>query len=86
MTKLAEYEDKPECPLIWQNGNIFVLMGVASKTLKKHHMQEQAAEMRSRVTSSHSYEEALGVILEYVNPVSVEEYEDEEIYMEMEMS
>ena len=29
---------KPKCPLIGQDGNIFNLMGIASKTLKRNGM------------------------------------------------
>lgn len=77
--------NKPKCPLIGQDGNIFNLMGIASKTLKENDMAEQAKEMCSRVTSSGNYEEALGVIMEYVEPCSEEEMyeESEEIGMEM---
>lgn len=73
--KMQEHQ-KPDCPLIGQNGNIFCLMGVASRTLKEHGMKAEADEMMERVTSSHSYEEALAVIGEYVNPVSIDEYEE----------
>ena len=49
---------KPDCPLIGQNGNIFNLMGIASRTLKEHGMEEQAREMRSRIMESGSYDKA----------------------------
>lgn len=75
-TKEIQERQKPDCPLIGQNGNIFCLMGVASRTLKEHGMKAEAYEMIERVTSSHSYEEALAVIGEYVNPVSIDEYEE----------
>ena len=42
-------------------------------------------QMCRRVTSSGSYEEALSVICEYVEPVSVEDYEESEDF-EMELS
>ena len=57
---------KPKCPLIGQDGNIFNLMGIASKTLKRNGMYDEAKEMCSRITSSGSYYEALNVIGEYV--------------------
>lgn len=71
---LSEQEptkQKPDCPLIGQDGNIFNLMGIASRTLREHGMQDQAAEMRQRITESGSYDEALGIIGEYVNITSV---------------
>ena len=64
---------KPDCPLIGQDGNIFNLMGVASKTLRENGMQEQATEMSQRIKECGSYYEALGVIGEYVNITSVDE-------------
>lgn len=58
---------KPDCALIGQDGNIFNLMGIASRTLKQNGMAGEAKEMCSRVTSSGSYCEALNIIGEYVN-------------------
>ena len=69
---------KPDCPLIGENGNIFNLMGIASRTLKDHGMSEQAEEMRNKIMASGSYEEALNTLGEYVNITSAEEIENEE--------
>ena len=74
---------KPKCPLIGQDGNIFNLMGIASKTLKRNGMYDEAKEMCSRVTSSGSYDEALSIIDEYVEITSVDEEETEDFEMEM---
>lgn len=63
---------KPDCPLIGANGNIFNLMSIASKTLKANDMTEQAEEMKERIFKSKCYEEALGIIGEYVNITSVD--------------
>ena len=59
---------KPVCNLIGQNGNIFNLMGIAGATLKAHGMYEEAEEMYVRITGgeAQSYEEALCIIMEYV--------------------
>ena len=64
---------KPNCPLIGEDGNIFNLMGIAAKTLTRHGMREEASEMRRRITESGSYDEALGIIGEYVNITSVDD-------------
>ena len=64
---------RPKCPIIGADSNIFNIMGIVSKTLKRNDMAEEAKEMCSRVTSSGSYEEALGVIMEYVEPCTEEE-------------
>lgn len=69
---------KPDCPLIGADGNIFNLMGIASKTLKDYGMPEQAEEMRNKIMASGSYEEALNILGEYVNITFVEEIENEE--------
>lgn len=75
--------EKPKCSLIGQNGNVFNLMGIASKTLKKNGMADEAKEMCSRITSSGSYDEALSIIDEYVEITSVYEEETEDFEMEM---
>lgn len=76
---------KPKCPLIGQDGNIFNLMGIASKTLKRNGMYDEAKEMCSRITSSGSYYEALNVIGEYVEITSTDDEQSEDEDMEMEM-
>ncbi len=60
---------KPDCPLIGADGNIFNLMGIASRTLKNHDMAEKAKEMCSRVRASDSYNAAFAVLMDYVTPV-----------------
>lgn len=67
---------KPDCPLIGQNGNIFNLMGIASRTLKEHGMEEQAKEMWDRIMQSGSYNEALVIIGDYVNVTSVDDMDE----------
>ncbi len=57
---------KPVCKLIGQDGNIFNLMGIASRTLKEAGMKEEAKEMTDRIFNSKSYIEALSIISEYV--------------------
>jgi len=58
---------KPDCKLIGEDGNIFNLMARAIKTLRENGLSEEAKEMRERITSSGSYDEALCIIGEYVN-------------------
>lgn len=60
---------KPQAPIIGADGNIFNLIAIASRSLKNEGHYELAKEMSSRVTSSQSYEEALSIICEYVDPV-----------------
>ncbi len=69
--------EKPRCPLIGADGNIFCLLGIASRTLHENGMREQAQEMQSRVTASGSYSEALNILGEYVEICSAEEMDEE---------
>ncbi len=59
--------EKPDCALIGQDGNIFNLVGIAARTLRRNDMADQAKEMSDRVFASGSYHEALNIIGEYVN-------------------
>ncbi len=74
---IVQQKMKPDCPLIGEDGNIFRLMGIASRTLKENGMVEEAKEMCSKVTQSGSYDEALSVLGEYVNITSIDEGMDE---------
>ena len=58
--------NKPKCKLIGQDGNIFNLMSIASRTLKSAGLKEQAEEMIERISNSGNYHEALGIIMEYM--------------------
>lgn len=59
--------NKPRCKLVSENGNIFNLMGIASRTLKKAGLNEEAKEMTERIFKSESYDKALQIIMEYVD-------------------
>ena len=57
---------RPKMQLIGQDGNIFVIMGRASRLLKNAGQSDNAKEMCDRVTASQSYSEALNIVSEYV--------------------
>ena len=57
---------KPRCKLIGENGNIFNLMAIASKALKKVGMEKESKEMISEVMASENYFEAIAIISQYV--------------------
>ena len=57
---------KPKAKLIGADGNVFNLIGIASRSLKRAGQNDKATEMSKRVMSSGSYEEALSIIMEYV--------------------
>ena len=79
----AAPREKPDCPLIGQDGNIFNLVGIAARTLRENGMSDAAKEMTDRCYQSGSYSEALNVIGEYVNITGPEEALDEEEGMVM---
>ena len=72
----APEREKPDCKLIGEDGNIFNLMGLAARTLRRNGLAEQATEMTERVTGCSSYDEALCIIGEYVNITGEDESED----------
>ena len=53
--------EKPSCPLIGQDGNIFNLVGIAARTLREAGLRDRAKELTHRIFSGecHSYGEAL---------------------------
>ena len=76
---ISEHEPnktKPDCKLIGEDGNIYNLMGLAARTLRKNGLTEQATERTERITACGSYDEALGIIGEYVNITGEDETED----------
>ena len=58
---------KPSMQLLGHDGNIFAIMGTASRLLKRAGMAEQRKEMIERVTSCDDYNKALNIISEYVD-------------------
>ena len=64
---------KPLCPLIGQNGNIFNLVGIAAATLRENGMEAEAKEVTERIMGGEcrSYEEALAILTEYVQPTDI---------------
>lgn len=66
----VKFNNKPDCKLIGENGNIFNLMAIASRTLKVNGLEYYAKEIKVRIIDKHearSYDEALAIIMEYVN-------------------
>lgn len=59
-------EAKPSVQLTGRDGNIFHVLGLARRALLDAGQKDRAAEMRDRVLSCHSYDDALGIITEYV--------------------
>ena len=59
---------KPRAKLIDTDSNIFNLLAIASRALKDVGHNDEAAEMGERVVNSHSFDEALGIICDYIDP------------------
>ena len=71
--------EKPKCKLVGEDGNIYNLMGIASRALKKNGLEEEAKEMFNKITTeAKSYDEALCIIMDYVDVTGEEISEDEE--------
>ena len=68
MIGYSQERQRPSCPFAGQNGNIFHLIGLASRVLRENGMTAELKEMRDRIMRGdcRSYEEALGIIGEYV--------------------
>lgn len=73
---------KPKCPLIGTDGNVFALIGMTQKSLRAIGEDELANEVFQRVTSCGSYEEALGIMQEYIDVTSIDEF-NEQVFMEL---
>lgn len=73
--------NKPKVKLVGQNGNIFNILNIASIALKEAGYADEAKEMQTKVFASDSYEEALAIVLQYVDEADDDdEYECEECY------
>lgn len=66
-----------EVTLLGEDGNIFNLLSITTRALKRKGFNDEALEMTKRVYSSKSYSEALSIIYEYVEEVPREENEDD---------
>ncbi len=57
---------KPVVQLTGEDGNVFNLVGICSRALKKAGRVEEGKAMQQRVFGCGSYEEALAIMGEYV--------------------
>lgn len=57
---------RPKMRLAGMDGNIFAILGSASRLLRRDGQADRAKEMADRVFASGSYEQALSIISEYV--------------------
>ena len=59
-------KQRPKMNLIGEDGNIFAILGRASRLLRENGQPEKAKEMSDRVYQSGNYYRALHIISEYV--------------------
>ena len=61
-----QVQRKPQMQLLGEDGNIFSILGRASRLLNRAGMKAQSEEMFERVTACEDYNKALNIISEYV--------------------
>jgi len=57
---------KPRCKLIGTDDNVFALAGKVRAALRKHSQENEAKEFGERLVKCESYQEALVLMMEYV--------------------
>ena len=66
MQKESKQNTHPTMALFGHDGNIFAILGRASRLLCENGQRDQSREMCERVYGCHSYDDALFIISEYV--------------------
>ena len=56
---------KPKVKIIGENENVFNLLGICGRVLKKAGQVDKSKEMSERVLAARSYEESLQIMSEY---------------------
>lgn len=59
--------DKPTVQLVGEDGNVFNIIGLVSRALKKAGQPEQAKEFTARAFQARSYDEVLRLTFEYAD-------------------
>lgn len=65
-SKASPVPNRPKMKLVGEDGNIFAILGRASKLLRENGQPEKAKEMSDRVYQSGNYYQALHIISKYV--------------------
>ncbi len=60
-----ETKTKPKVQLSGQDGNVFNLIGICTKALKRAGQIKEAEELSEKIFASGSYNEALQIMQEY---------------------
>jgi hypothetical protein len=61
--------DKPACPLVGTDGNVFAIIGAVSRCLRRAGKRAEAQAWVADAVSSKSYDELLGKVWTYVDPM-----------------
>lgn len=77
--------EKPLAPIVGADGNVFNLIGICSRALRVAGYPDKAKEMTDRITNSGSYDEALSIMCEYIEPVD-QDYHKLNDYDEMDIN
>ena len=58
---------KPQCQLTGVDGNVFVIIGTVSKTLKRAGLDDKAKEFSNKAMQQESYDDVLRLCMGYVD-------------------
>ena len=66
----VEEDNRPECPMVGIDGNVFSIIGQVSKYLRKAGLANKAAEFQARATKGEceDYDQVLQLCFQYVEP------------------
>ena len=59
-------QEKPTCELSGTDGNVFMVIGKVSKTLKRAGLRDKAKEFTDKASHAESYDKVLQLCFEYV--------------------
>ena len=62
-----EVNTKPECCLSECDGNVYAIIGLVSKTLKRAGLPETAKEFADKALASQSYDEVIQLAMKYTD-------------------
>lgn len=63
--------NKVDAKIIGADGNVFNLIGICQRVLRKNGYNKETKEMQERIYKCKNYDEALNIMMDYVNPISV---------------
>lgn len=58
---------KPKCKLVGVDGNVFIIIGHVSQTLKKAGMVKEAKEFIEKACHAESYDDVIALTFDYVD-------------------